>query len=199
MDTEKRKSNDARYDWWSAEGDHRLIQISTPTKRSIAMANQWHEYFLWRPIAEKVHPVPLIGTYTASRAMMWSNYAFYDVFFKSLFSPYSDWGKNIDGYSDAKMYEEVVGYTIMYERTVDSPYLKELGTIQDECEELVWLLYRQSENLSEANAKLSALLPFGKAEARQKKEEAERKIPQLREQIDQLLARVNKLRAIILR
>ena len=197
MNAETKKRNDERYDWWSAEEDHQLIQISRPTKRAIAMANQWHEYFLWRPIAEKVHSVPLFGTYTAARAMMWNNHAFYDVFFNPLFAPYSDWGKDIDQYSDAKIYEDVVGYTIMYERAVDSPYLKELGKIQDECEELVGDLWLQTENLNEANAKLSALLPFGKAEARQKKEDAEKKIPLLREQIDQKLARVNEIRAII--
>ena len=80
MDEAKRKHNDKHYDWWSAEGDHKLISISCPSKRDIAMANQWHDYFLWKPIAENVYSMSLKGTFANARAKGWNQYAFYKVF-----------------------------------------------------------------------------------------------------------------------
>lgn len=198
MDEAKRKTNDEKYDWWSAEGHHKLISIVCPSKRAIAIANQWHEYFLWKPIEEKVHPTPRFGACTDARAYKWSTFAFYDVFFKRISAPYSGWGKDIERFSDANIYEKIVGYTILYERAVDTPYLKELGELQDECEELVGRLGTCFFDIESAEETLRKMFAFGKPEARKEKEEAEHKIPPLREQLDQHLARVNEIRAIVL-
>lgn len=198
MDEAKRKSYDEHYDWWSAEEAHKLICITCPSRRDIAIANQWHEYFLWKPIAEKVHPIPIFGSLPAERAREFGSLAFYKVFFKRLSAPYAGWGRDIDRFSEKSIYEDSVQYTIIYERAVDSPHLNEIGKLQNVCEELVREMGTYSSRLDEANEKLTSILPFGKAEARQKKEEAERMIPQLHEQIDSTLARVNELRTIIL-
>ena len=201
MDAVKRKYNDEHYDWWSAEGDHKLIKMDSPTERDIAIAHQWHKFFLWEPVAEKAHPVTLFSdTSPYERAYLWSKYSFTGVFLERYPTPYADWCRDIDQFGDAAIYEDVVAYTIMYKRAFDSPYLKELGAIQTECEMLVRNMHNHLYEIDEANATLSSFFSSGrsKAKATQKKEDAEQSVLQLREQINSMLVRANELRAIIL-
>jgi len=201
MDEAKRKYNDEHYDWWSTEGKFRAINIYA-SNRAVAMANQWHEYFLWRPTAQKAHQaMGFIGSWpeAAQRAMQWDEYGFNNIFYEQDLKPYAGWCEGIGQFSEKYLYgDRVVRFTILYERAVETPYLKELGVLQMECEELVGKSQSYYWDLQHAKEKLQSILPFGKAEAKCKKEEAERQIPILREQIDKRLMRVNEIRAIVL-
>ena len=198
MDEVKRKHNDKRYDWWSAEGDHKLINISYPSKRDIAIANQWHDYFLWKPISENVYSISLTGVCANARAKDWHKFAFYKVYFDCFRTPFAGWSRDVERFSDALIHEDPVGYTILYERAVDTPFSKELGVLQTECEALVEQMWSYCTDLEKTENKLHSFLPFGKTSIRQKKEETERIVLQLCDQIDQLFARVNEIRALVL-
>lgn len=202
MDEATKKYNDEHYDWWSTEGKFRAISIYA-SNRAVAIANQWHEYFLWRLTAQKAHQNTggLFGSWpeACERALGWNESAFNDVFYEQKLKPYAEWCEGIGQYSEKYLYgDNIVRFTILYERAEDTPYLNELSTLQMECEEFVDKLWWCYSDLEKAEVKLQSILPFGKAEAKCKKEEAERQISMLRELIDQRLKRVNEIRAIVL-
>lgn len=191
MDAKTRLENDHDNDLWSAEGTEKRIQIFLPSERDVAAANLWHEFFFWKPIDGEIYQ-----RHFPDRTMSWDFFKYERIFFKPFSTIYSDWGKNIDRYSNAST--DAYAYKITYVRAIRSPYLKELGKVQDECEDLVAKIGSQYIDLDKAEEKLRSLLPFGKAKARQEKEDAERKIPILRELLERQLDRVNELRALIL-
>ena len=193
-----RKVKDESYDWWSAEGDYKLVGFTHPLNRTVAIAMRWHEYFLWKPIAKKVHPIPLLGKRTDQRAYQWDDTAFREAFFEGNYTFFHDWGKGAEFEDDVALFEDFVGYTILFERAIQSPYTQELGLLQSECEELVHDLRMSSFRLTEAQSKLRNLLSIGKSKAKQQKQEAEDEIAQLSLRINQILARVNEIRAVVL-
>ena len=198
LDEAKRKFNDEHYDWWSAEGDYKLIGFHIPCHREVTIAIRWHEFFLWKPIAEKVHPIPSFGERTDKRAYQWNKYAFERAFFEEDSTFYSGWGKGAESEDDFVLVKNLEGYTILFERAIQSPYMQELGVLQSECKELVCDLYERSSELLEVELKLMSILPIGKSKARQQKQKLDDEIARVGTRINQILARVNKIRAVVL-
>ena len=71
-------------------------------------------------------------------------------FFDCFRSPHASWSRDVDRFSDVLIYEDYVGYTMLYERVVDTQFSKELGELQTECEALVEHMWSYCTNLEKA-------------------------------------------------
>lgn len=159
------------------------------SERCLAVAESWNSYFFW-----KVHSVKRINMKRESL----SSYALDR--FASDDGIYADWCDNVESYSDDNFTNdnEYAYVCVMFERTVRSPLLNELASLQEECEACFGTIDDVDNRAESLSKQARSIFRKTREEGLREIEEGKRKKAEAFTRLEHAMARVNEIRTAIL-
>lgn len=168
--------------------DMRALLVSA-SERSLAVAREWNSYFFW-----KVHSVKKID-------MRRESLQDYDLkYFIGEEGMYADWCENAEAYSDDDLSNdnEYAYVCVMYERTVHSPLLGELASLQEECEACFDIVDDVNNRAGQLIKKVRSIFRKTREEGLREMEEGKRKKAEAFVRLERAMARVKEIRSTII-